>query len=298
MAQRPAIAARGQQRVHGIAAPDSAKRGIYVSEYAGSGSIIYGYPKNNRANKAPVCSLDVSFGSGVNVDRKGNLIVSQSSNAVTVFSGRGMCGSELGSVQLCCDGIAISASSTDAASGTIAVAALQNGSGYGSIQLCKVGQGVCKTNLTNQYLNFVYGVAVAKNGDCWAASYEPTALVYFKGCAGSGQEATGYLNAYSGALGIDKGGNLISIDESAPALYVYSGCNPACKLVGGPSPLLGQGAFGSLNKNSTTLAIADSQYDQVDIYKYTPTSLSYEYSFNNGLSPDFVLVSAAYNPGR
>lgn len=49
-------------------------------------------------------------------------------------------------------------------------------------------------------------------------------------------------------------------------VWVYSGCNPTCALVGGPFPLFGQSGFGHLNHLSTRFATADYQRNQVDIY--------------------------------
>jgi len=85
-------------------------------------------------------------------------------------------------------------------------------------------------------MNFVYSVAVAKNGDCWASSEQAESmgsggavLTYFKDCSGSGQTATGYQNAYAGGLDIDVNGNLVSISATTPAVYVYSACNPLAR---------------------------------------------------------------------
>ena len=288
-----------QSTVYGIPAADSAKKGIYVSEHgnSGAGSIVYGYSKDNSNNAAPICSKSVTQAFSVAVDPKGNVIVTQDFDGVTVLKGPRMCGPVLGSFGTgIWGGLAVNAASTDAANGTIAVAAWQEGSGPGGIELCTLKAG-CTTNLRNGSLNFVYGVAVAKDGDCWAASSQPTALVYFKGCSGSGVVATGYVNREPGGLDIDKNGNLVSFDGGVPAVYVYSGCNPACIVVGGPFTLLGQSSFGHLDQSSTKLVAPDYQYDQIDVYKYSRTSLTYEYSFSNGLSSGLELVSAAYDPG-
>jgi erythromycin esterase len=145
-------------------------------------------------------------------------------------------------------------------------------------------------------------VAVSKNGDCWAASKQgpskgyKTVLIYFQGCAGSGQTTTHYKNPDSGGLDIDKSGNLVSISYSTPAVYVYSGCKPVCKLIGGPFTLKGTAVYGHLNKDSTRFATADYEYGQVDIYTYSPTAVTYRYSFNNGISVSSGIVGAAYNP--
>jgi hypothetical protein len=137
------------------------------------------------------------------------------------------------------------------------------------------------------------------HGDCWASgettSYT-SSLIYFAGCTGSGVAATGFAQTLAfGALDIDKNGNLVVISVPT-SLYVYKGCKPKCKLLGGPFTLEGSSTFGHLNEDSTSFAVGDYQYSQVDIYSYRPTSVTYRYSFNNGLTPSQLVEGAAYDP--
>jgi hypothetical protein len=282
-------------------ARDAAKNGIYVSGYFGSSSVVYGYRHSNRGNDPPDCS-ETSMPAAVDVavDAKGDLMVPQG-NELAIFRGLHMCGKELAQLGIGLGGYAVDAASADAAHGTIAVASVQDGSGDGSVQVCRLKTG-CRTYLTNSDMNLVFGVAIANDGDCWAASQQGLSmgyvavLTYFKGCSGSGETATGYQNASSGGLDIDKNGNLVSIscslaDCSTPAVYVYSGCTPACKAIGGPSSLQGSSRYGHLNEDSTRLAMADYQFGQVDVYRYSPTAITYLYSFNNGLNSNIVGAS-------
>jgi hypothetical protein len=137
------------------------------------------------------------------------------------------------------------------------------------------------------------------SGNCWGDGIDPSGLAtltYFAGCSGGGVQATGFVNSSFGGIDIDASGNLVTIDGFAPAVYVYSGCNPACTLVGGPFPLIGDAIFGHLNsKFNNKLATGNFVNGQIDIYRYTPTSLTYAYSFNNGLSPSLDVEGAAYN---
>jgi hypothetical protein len=260
---------------------------------------ILGYAKNNRKNGPPTCSLSTSGSYGdIAVDAKGDLIVPEGFNTVAIFKGPGMCGPKLGSIQLFAGGDAVDAASADAADGKIAVAAYQDGSAPGSIEVCTLKSGC--TNLQNPDMNFVSAVALAKNGDCWGSSQQAgsmggAVLTYFGGCSGSGQTATGYKNSGAGGLDIDKDGNIVSIDSSStPEVYVYSGCKPTCKILGGPFALKGGALYGHLNEDSTRYAAADGEYNQVDVYAYSSTMLTYMYSFNNGLPSDY-LVGLAYN---
>ncbi len=66
------------------------------------------------------------------------------------------------------------------------------------------------------------------------------------------------MNTYYGGLDIDKNGNIVAISAFDSNVYVYSGCNPACTLVGGPFPMHGEAVFGHLNKQSMTFALATS----------------------------------------
>jgi hypothetical protein len=286
-----------------LGSPDAKepKSGIYVSS---STPLIFGYPASDRRNRPAICrESGIGSSDGVAVDGKGNLIVSDGGDRlIFIFKGPEMCGRQLGSLG---DpyGQPSDAASADAASGTIAVANIQDsGEPYGSISVCTFFGG-CTSNLTNPNMdNSVAGVAMARNGDCWGSSYDvrdAASLTYFKGCSGAGQPATGFKNVSYGGLDIDKSGNIVSIDfegGSTGQIWVYRGCNPACTVVGGPFPLHGNAASGHLNETSTEFVTADFENMEVDVYEYDVRRLTYKYSFNNDLSGTTELVSAAFNP--
>ncbi len=271
------------------------RRGIYVSVFFGGG--IYGYPIENRRNRPPTCTVPgASYPSDIAVDGNGNLIVPDGgSRTVIVFKGPKMCGSELGSFG---DpyGTPSDAASNDAASGPIAVAT--SGTTGGGIAVC-TSSGGCTKFLTSPNIGEVAGVAMAKNGDCWASATTSTGtatLTYFKRCAKPGQPATGFKNTYYGGLDIDIHGNLVSIDAFASALWIYRGCKPVCSVVGGPFPLRGDAVFGHLNENSTEFAAADYACGCVDVYGRNARGIVYKYSFSNGLSISNDVSGVAYNP--
>jgi hypothetical protein len=281
-------------------APDAKKRagagGIYGSQFFAG--LIAGYPHKNTSNGPPTCTLGASYPNGIAVDGKGNLIDPDGgTRTVIVYAGPGMCGSEIGSIS---DGYGqpSDASSANAATGEIAVGNIFGTSGAGGISLCSISAG-CTSFLTNSNMYEVAGVAMANNGDCWASatnSLGTATLTYFAGCTGAGVAATGWQNTYYGGLDIDANGNLVAIDAFTPALRVYSGCNPACSLVSGPFPLQNDAVFGHLNKQSMTFAAGDYVNGAIDVYYYSPTSLTYWYSFNNGLGVSDDVEGAAYNP--
>lgn len=278
----------------------SGSGGLYGSQFFLG--VINGYNHNNSGNGPPICSLPASYPNGIAVDGQGNLIDPDGgTRAVIVYQGPGMCGPEVGSVADSF-GQPADASSADAASGTIVVGNIFDNSGLpGSISLCTLASG-CSTNLTNPAMFEVAGVAQANNGDCWASAIDssgfPT-LTYFAGCSGAGQVASGFDNVFYGGLDIDKAGNLVSIDligSGTGSVWVYSGCNPSCTLVGGPFPTQGESIFGHVNKQSMSLAMGDFSVGAVDVYNYSPTSITYMYSITNGFAPSEDVEGAAYNP--
>ncbi len=281
--------------------PDATKGGLYVSQF--SSTSILAYKSNNKKNGAPTCNIPgVLYLNGVAVDGKGNAIDPDGgTRSIIVFKGPGMCGAEAASTADSY-GQPIDAASNDALKGKIVVANLfDNNSKPGSVSVCTM-KGGCTTNLTNAGIYEMVSVAMDTKGNCWASAYNAQflpALIYFAKCKGAGAAATGYQNTSPGGLDIDNAGNLVAIDTSANnigALVIYSGCNPACKVVGGPFALHGETFWGHLNEKSTAFATANYVAGEIDVYKYSTTALTFLYSFSNGLTPSYSVKGAAYNP--
>ena len=280
--------------------PRITQSGIYIDlQTSPSSSEILGY-RNKNGRPRPFCTVGgVSYADRIAVDPVGDLIAPDSFAAsITVFRGPRMCGKQLGSFT---DpyGQPLDAASNDAATGTIAVANIFGNSGNGSISVCTLAQG-CTANLTNNNMVEVAGVAMANNGDCWASAVKSSfvaTLTYFKHCAGSGQPSGGYQNKAYGGLDIDSHGNILSISWSGygSSLYVYQGCRPQCTLIGGPFKLKLQTMTGHLNGNGKTFAAAVYQRGRIDIYKYTPTNVTYQYSVTDGLTGGTV-AGVAFTP--
>lgn len=287
----------------GASRPDvNAPTMLYVTSWASGTVYAYSSPRNGHANKKngpPACTFTASQGlQDINADAQGNLIVpsyESGSDKINVYGPD--CGALEGTITNRYGGAYDVTSSGNALTGKIVVATTSTN---GSVTVCTLKAG-CTTNLQIgiQYA-LTRSVAVNHAGDCWAESQinseEP--LTYFKGCSGSAQSTTGFVNKGGYGLDFDKHGNLIALDTNSNALYVYKGCNPACTLVGGPLPLHGTGGeyYGHLDKAGDTLATMDFFVPQVKIYHYTPTSLTYLYSFNNGLSSCGDCTGAAYGP--
>ncbi len=276
------------------ALPRAAKAGLYVGEFYGKD--IYGYRRSGKG--AAVCTIaGVLSVNDVASDVNGDLIDPDGgSRSVKVFGPQ--CGSLLGSVP---DpyGQPADAMSADGATGTIAVANIFGpGRSNGSISLCSLTIG-CTKNLTNPNMYEVAGVAMSEGGDCWASAIDQSnhaSLTYFKGCAGNGETAKGFLNPSYGGLDFDAAGNLVSFSGNSAQLYVYGGCNPRCKLVGGPFSMGGTSVYGHLNASRDMLAVADYQHGRIELYSYTPTTVTYLRSFDTGLTTSLDVVGVTYAP--
>jgi hypothetical protein len=266
-------------------------------------AVINGYRLRHGQLKKLCTFSGITQAGGVSADAQGHPLVPDSmAPTVTVFSGPGLCGNELGSLT---DpyGQPVDASSINAATGIVAVANIFDSSSGptlkpGSISVCTLSGG-CKTNLTNPNMFELCCVLLAKNGDCWASALNHSitagTLTYFRRCSGSGKAATGYKGPGYGSLDIDSQGNLVTVSwtNKQTDLYVYHGCNPRCSLIGGPLLLTKGGIRGHLNASGTTWAMANFMDSSVDVYAYTPTKVTYEYSFYIG---NGMVAGLAFSP--
>jgi hypothetical protein len=274
--------------------PAAAKAGLYVGEFYGN--TVYGFRSSGKG--AALCTIGgVSSVNDVASDAKGDVIEPDGGGRlIRVFGPQ--CAPSLGSVS---DpyGQPADAMSANAATGLIAIANIFGPNGTnGSISLCSL-KGGCTTNLTNPNMHEVAGVAISKGGDCWASAIDANGhanLTYFKSCSGSGTTAKGFINPSYGGLDFDAVGNLVSFSGNSAQLYVYSGCNPRCKLAGGPFSMGGTSVYGHLNKSRDMLAVADYQHGQIELYTYTPTAVNFVRSFNTGLSAGLDVVGVTYAP--
>jgi hypothetical protein len=278
------------------------QRGYYVS---GEGVGVLGYHDPNRRNGSPICKLrGPSRVSNVGIDFSGDPIVPDGSNGfIDIYRGPSLCGPLVGSFREPY-GNPVDAASADAINGTIIVADSGDGGAVrGSILRCTLAKG-CDTRLTNPKMAGVFAVALARNGDCWALGTSdglaaPLNLTYFKKCLGGGQQAAGFKAKFVGNLDIDSAGNLVVIFRCCSFFHpetamvrIYKGCNPRCKLMGGPfSTGRGDTVCGHLNEDSTELAVANLSRQEVDIYRYSTAALTFLYSFATPLKTEILCVA-------
>ncbi len=293
--------------------------GYYGTEFRGGGVGVFGFsPKPNKSNAGPVCSppgnrFNVN---GVASDEKGNLIVPGSSKPggdettgwnVSVYQGSTqplICGQLLGSIPTN-DGQPVDAASFNAMFAPIAVSEINFTTKKGEIVLCTLASLSCGAPVTSAFITGPSaGVAMDAAGDCWLSTAKRVSdtgpsgfrLIYWAGCTGSGQVATGTRGQASyGGLFIDNAGNIGSFDAFNSKLIVYSGCNPSCTEVG-KFELLGQSFFGNLNGSGAKLAVGNTSTGAVDVYNYQLPTFTHRYSFDSGLRRSRLVESGIFSP--
>jgi hypothetical protein len=296
-------------RVSKAETPPLQRGGYYGAEFSGT-DILGWAPKPNKNNDPPICNIPSGTGfNGITSDRKGHLVVPgvfEGVPEINLYSGPPVCGTLLATIPDSTGQPGDAGVVFNAAQGNFVVGEIANYTSHaGDVLVCSFVTLSCGAPVTNSNITgYGAGVAMAANGDCWMAAgtsefdlvHPGFVLVYWQGCTGPGQVATGTLNASYGGLFIDRNGYLGSFDAFSNTLYVYSGCNPACTLVGGPFQLKGQSFFGNLNGAGTRLAVGDYSNADIDVYSYTPTGLTFKYSFNAGLVPNDIVESGIFEP--
>ena len=147
-----------------------AQPGIYASQYQSDD--VFGYQINNLKNNPPTCEVSTGY-AGVDdiaADVKADLMITElDSTRVLVLRGPKMRRPELGSVS-------DPYGPTDVASldwrgtaqSSLAICIDGGSNPAGSVSVCTLSGG-CTLNLKNPAMFEVAGVALAKNGDCWAS---------------------------------------------------------------------------------------------------------------------------------
>jgi hypothetical protein len=291
---------KGPVKLKGRQAPPQEMKGIYVAMFFES--FLNGYTKNNSGNGAAICQVTgLSNVNNLATDTVGNLIVPNAFDGVYVYPGPTMCGSGGPSIITDSYGQASDAASVNAMTGPIVVGNIL-GPGYAVV--CTVSSGSC-SELTppSAGIGEIAGVGMDKNGNCWADSYNAAftavQLTYWAGCSGTGTDATGFLNTGYGGVDVDNKGNIVTLNWHGSAgtdLWVYSGCNPACTSVSDNDLTENTAIFGHIGKQGQRLVVGAYLVGQADIYQYSPTTLTYYYSFNNGLIASGDVEGAAYSP--
>lgn len=287
------------------AAPNLLKKGVYVAEYFTNDILAYDW--QTQKDLPPICTISGSYVVDVATDAAGNLIDPDGgSQTVTVFRGPQMCGPSLGSFTDAA-GQPSDAATSDAVNGKIYVANLQaSGEAYGDVSVCTLATG-CGAVLSSPAIRGeLFAVAEDGEGNVYASGYPSASisgpgsgavLVWWKSGKGKSHNISAYGNSTPGGLEFDKHGNLLALDTFAHALWVYTGCPKRCT-PHGPFALKGESVFGKLDAKNALFEAADSEYGQVDVYKYLGTKgVTYSYSFGSGMEPSGDVEGIALDPG-
>lgn len=196
------------------------------------------------------------------------------------------------------DGQPAAAYSQNAATGKIIIGEIINHiTNTGDVLLCTISGG-CGKPLTNSSVtpdSLAAGVAIDKNGNCWESGYafinsnNVPSLFYWPGCTGDALVAQGVSMESYGGLAIDPSGNIVATDFTSN-IYVYS-CKyskitkkkpgEACTLLS-TTPMEGESIFFNIGKDGN-LVVGDAAQGTVDVYTYSPSGSTYQYSFDSGL---------------
>jgi hypothetical protein len=297
---------------HQIKAPASAVRGIATAQFFLTTNNVSVYPKNNSANGPAVCSFSTADNiNDLASDSSGNLIVPNAFDGIDVYAppfSASSCGTLLGTIPD--SNQASDAAAIDAVNGTIVV-----GNIAGSVEACKLATLGCVT-LTTPNMGELAGVGMDKSGNCYADAFNSSGVANLwvisgttsAPCSGTTTQlgaAQGFSQPFYGGVDVDNKGNLVVVsllnsEDGTPSLItVYSGCaTGTCTVVGGPFTANGTAeyVFGHVGRQNERF-VAGNVFTGLDVYAYGRTSLTYMYSFSNGLTcPTNECEAAAYMP--
>jgi hypothetical protein len=294
--------------IHQIKAPGSAVKGIATALFFGDDYFVY--PKNNSANGPAVCTAGATNVNDLASDSSGNLMVPNAFDGIAVYGppfSSSSCGTLLGTISD--SEQASDAAAINATTGTIVVGNIEGGSTAG-VATCTLASLSC-TFLDAPDMEELAGVAMDKEGNCYADAFNSSGTVglwVFAGCTGTGTQlgaSQGFNEPYYGGIDIDNKGNLVAIAllnssfETPSLITVYSGCaTGTCTVVGGPFKANGTAeyVFGHVGRQNERF-VAGNVFTGIDVYAYGRTSLTYMYSFSNGLNcASDECEAAAYMP--
>lgn len=255
-------------------APDTVKRGVYVSESNGGGtSELFGFGAQNQKDHRPFCvTAAPASTTGIGSDASGNVYAPSASTAtVSVYAPH--CGSVI-------------ATFSDPYGSPLG-AAVQGDAIYlpnanGNVAVCTLTG--CASELTDPSILQVTSAAADPSGNVWAAYYaqniEISLIVWRRGKM-PGRVVSGYINTpVPGNVLFDKKGGLISVAFATAFTYSCSARAAACTNTGAIG-LQGNSNFAALNATNTAIQVTDAMHTSVDVYAYP--SFTYAYSYDSGL---------------
>ena len=172
-----------------------------------------------------------------------------------------------------------------ASNGTVYVANISTLSGGpGNVSVYAAGATNPTSTLTDANFGYVIGVALNKKGDLYVsyvASNGTGSVAYYAKGSTTAQE-TGISIGFAGGIGFDAKGNLLLLDETNGVLDVFA---PGHSTPTTQFTLPGAAAFFAFQKGDKKLFTADFVNASIDVFDYTPTSLTQIDKITNGITP-------------
>jgi sugar lactone lactonase YvrE len=262
----------------------NADTGLTYIATLGSSS-VYGFPKLNRGNHAPVCTVGPfqSVNGGIGVDQSDNLWVpDQGANPKTVTEYGPNCGPA--KTVLTIPGDTLPDNVAFDSIGHVYVSnAVANSGGPGNI-LQYTGTTLTKT-LIDPDIATPLGLAVDKLNNVWVSYRDPgSSNTYVAEFPRGNMPAKLFKNialGSPGSLQFDKNQNMLALAGGVPAMYIYAPpyteTSPTTKL-----PLENAPTMCALGRTQDELYCTNGFFSEVNVYSYPAAKALY--TFNNGLS--------------
>ena len=259
----------------------------YVSQF--SGTPVQEYHLKNKSNGAPVCSLPGTSVNGLGVDPSGNVWVPSGTGGGQGYT------QEYG--RTCGDASERSSTPTDSrptpgstarATSTSSTSSAERRTGFGQ---CLQRKGTLVRSLTDPTFSELIGIGTDSHDNIFVSNRETNGDATVEEFFGGKMPGTLLGNITLGLPGapeLDENDNLIISDWNAYTLNIY-----APPYTGAPTvtPMQGLSLWCSLNHGEQLLSCANLGTGAVNVYAYP--GATYQYSYNNGLSPSGFATGVA-----
>lgn len=256
------------------------------------------YPTSNRRNRAAICKILAprAYPQGMTTDRLGTLYVT---GAWGQHYGVATFGPNCGSKGKVFDDPYGIADDPVVDGGLLYLSTLANGGEPGSMEVYRLGGGSKPVRKFSDP-SVVKGIGVAVDSHhnlFWSSTtdwWSGGEVVKFPNGKAPGivLQSTKIGADFPGGVIVDSADNLLLVDQSANAIYVYAAPYnaPPFSLIA----LKGTAVYCTLTRNQKRIYCLDYQYGSVDAYSYPAGR--YLYSYSNGIEADLDPVGIAIQP--
>jgi hypothetical protein len=263
----------------------------YVSQY--SGTPVQEYHLQNQSNGAPVCTLPGEAVNGVGVDPRGDVWVPSGTGGGQGYTqeyGR-TCGDAKRKI------VDPNGQPADAGfdrKGDVYILSIFGRSGApGSVDVYNA-KGALIRSLTDPTFNELIGIGTDSHDNVFVSNRESNGVATVEEFPGGKMPGTLLGNVSLGLPGapeLDKNDNLIITDWNAYTLNIYAPPYTGAPIV---TAMQGLSLWCSLDRGERLLSCANLGTGAVDVYEYP--GATYEYSYDNGLSPSGYATGVADRP--